>query len=269
MISFSKYTGCGNDFILIDQRVAAFPLTSKTLIERLCDRQKGIGADGIILLENGSDFKMRIFNRDGSEAEMCGNGLRCFAAFILELGYEKKPYTIQVQEESLKVEFIGNEIKAEMGEPKELTLDQALEMEDTSLICHTVNTGVPHAIIFVDSLDIPVNDLGSKIRHHPRFFPKGVNANFVQKLSAKELAIRTFERGVETETLACGTAATASAIIASLKWQMESPISVRTKSLETLEINFKKNNLGVISHVTQTGPAVKLFHGSFDIRGYI
>lgn len=268
MISFSKYSGCGNDFILIDHRVPSFPFDSKALIERLCDRHRGIGADGVIFLEEGSDFKMRIFNRDGSEAEMCGNGLRCFAAFILELGFKKKPYTVQVLEKSLKVEFCGSNVKTEMGDPKDLMLDQSLEVAGKSFTCHTINTGVPHAIVFVDSLDVPIHELGSSLRHHPRFFPHGVNVNFVQRLSKNSLAIRTFERGVEAETLACGTGATASSIIAHLKWQMESPIRVQTKSTETLEINFN-NNLGVISHVTQTGPAVKLFHGSFDIRGIL
>src|SRR5215207_9205320 len=184
MIHFSKYTGCGNDFILIDHRNPIFPLAtyeSKALIERLCDRQKGIGGDGIIFLEEGLEFKMRIFNRDGSEAEMCGNGLRCFAAFILELGFIKKSYTVQVQNQSLRVDFVGDKVKAEMENPKEIELDQTIEIDGKVLNCHIINTGVPHLIIFTSCLDIAVDELGSKLRHHPRFFPKGVNANFVMK----------------------------------------------------------------------------------------
>lgn len=262
MIPFSKYSGCGNDFIMID---SPSPF-SKNCIERLCDRQKGIGADGIIFLEPKSDFSMRIFNSDGSEAEMCGNGLRCTAAFILELGYEKKPYSIKVHDQVLKIEYTEAGIKTEMRDPKGLKMDQSFEID--GMICHTLDTGVPHAVVFVDSLEMPVHELGPKIRHHPHFSPKGVNANFVQRIGANEIEIRTFERGVEAETLACGTGATASAILASLKWDIEAPIFVRTKSQETLEINFLSNQ-GAISQVTQTGPAVKLFHGSFDIRGYL
>lgn len=264
MISFSKYSGCGNDFIMIDQA----PSFSKDLIQRLCHRQKGIGADGVIFLEKGKDFKMHIFNADGSEAEMCGNGLRCLAAFIVERGFKQQPYQVQIQNRALKIDFTETGIKGEMGDPIDLQLDQAVEIDGQRFACHTLDTGVPHAVILVDSLAIPVNEWGSKIRHHPQFAPRGVNVNFIKRVGAQEIAIRTFERGVEAETLACGTGACASAIVSSLKWGMPAPIQVRTKADDTLEINFI-NHRGNISQVTQTGPAVKHFHGIFDIKGYL
>jgi diaminopimelate epimerase len=265
-VRFSKYSGCGNDFILVDHRQPFFPLNDRTLIQKLCHRQLGIGADGIILLEPSSscDLKMRIFNCDGSEAEMCGNGLRCFAQFIYELGFPKKKYLIQTMHQQLTIEPFHNEVKTSMGDPQEIKLDIDLPLDQGNIVAHYLDTGVPHAVIFVDEIEkTPVTDLGNKIRFHSYFAPKGANANFVQKITEKELAIRTYERGVEAETLACGTGATASAVVAALKWQLTPPIAVKTRSRDTLTIDFIQNNNGSITHVTQTGPAVKHFHGEF------
>ena len=270
-IPFSKYSGCGNDFILINNRDYALDLTEKT-IKSLCDRNLGIGADGIILLENGregSDFGMRIFNRDGSEAEMCGNGLRCLGQFIYELGFEKKPYTIQTKERALKVDFANGLIKAEMGDAVDLNMGLKLTIDKSSLECYHLNTGVPHAVVFAEDIKkIPVETLGRQIRHHPHFFPAGTNANFVQKNTDHQIAIRTFERGVENETLACGTGAAASAISAFQKWNMKQPIEVVFSSGDTLEITFTQEG-NAFRSITQTGPALKTFHGVFDMVGYL
>ena len=127
---------------------------------------------------------MHYFNSDGTEAEMCGNGLRCLAAFIVERGFKQQPYQIHIQDKVLRVDFTDTGITTEMGDPKDLKVDQEIQIDSQTITCHTVNTGVPHAVIFVDSLAIPVNELGSKIRHHPHFFPKGVNVNFRPKGSA-------------------------------------------------------------------------------------
>lgn len=270
-IPFSKYSGCGNDFILINNRGGSLRLNEKT-IENLCDRNRGIGADGIIFLENGregSDFGMRIFNRDGNEAEMCGNGLRCLGQFIYELGFDKKAYRIQTKERSLKIDFADGLIKAEMGDAVDLNMDLKLEIEKNPLDCCFLNTGVPHAVVFVEDIKkISVNTLGRQIRHHEQFSPAGTNANFVQKNSDNQIAIRTFERGVENETLACGTGAAASAISACLKWNMNPPIEVVFSSGEKLEITFTHEGKAFTS-ITQTGPALKTFHGVFDMIGYL
>lgn len=253
-MKFSKYSGCGNDFILIDNRSHEFVTDA---VQKLCDRHRGIGADGVILLEEDQDFKMRIFNSDGSQAEMCGNGLRCLGNFILELGYPKKPYQIMTMERTLTIDFIDTYVKAEMGAVQNLTFLEELNG-------YFLNTGVPHAVFFVDKLDqIDITSTGSKIRHHAQFAPSGTNVNFVERISENALSIRTFERGVEAETLACGTGACASATAGRLKWGMQAPIEVQFRSKDKLIINFENDQ------VTQTGPAVKLFHGVFDIRGYL
>lgn len=270
-IPFSKYSGCGNDFILINNRDSSLRLNEKTIVN-LCDRNRGIGADGVIFLENGkgiSDFRMRIFNRDGREAEMCGNGLRCLGQFIYELGFEKKPYQIETKERTLKIELIDDLIKAEMGDAIDLKLDISLKLEENPLSCYSLNTGVPHAVIFVEDIhQVQVSTLGQKIRHHEQFSPAGTNANFVERKAGNQIAIRTFERGVEGETLACGTGAAASAISACQKWNMEQPIEVVFSSGEKLEITFTREGTA-FTQITQTGPALKTFHGVFDMIGYL
>jgi diaminopimelate epimerase len=267
-LPFSKYSGCGNDFILIDHRTPFFSTDDPFLIRRLCHRQKGIGADGLILLENSmlSHFKMRIFNSDGSQAEMCGNGLRCLAQFLQELHLPKKRYTIEVTKQTLEVDYIEGNIRTSMGNPERIQLNLALELDGKQITCHFLDTGVPHAVILMDDIaHISIDALGSKIRHHATFNPKGTNVNFVQKLSSQEIAVRTYERGVEAETLACGTGAAAAAIAATLQWKLELPVTVRTRSNETLTIHFQYDEEGTVSHVTQIGPATKHFHGTFEL----
>lgn len=270
-IPFSKYSGCGNDFILINNRGGSLRLNKKT-IENLCDRNRGIGADGIIFLENGSetsDFGMKIFNRDGSEAEMCGNGLRCLGQFIYELGFDKKTYRIKTKERILTIDFANGLIKAEMGDAIDLNMNLELEIDKTPLNCCFLNTGVPHTVVFVDNIaSTPVNTFGSQIRHHEHFSPAGTNANFVQKNSDHQIAIRTFERGVEDETLACGTGAAASAISAYQKLNMKQPIEVLFSSGDKIEITFTQEGKA-FTQITQTGPALKTFHGVFDMIGYL
>lgn len=265
--AFSKYSGCGNDFIMIDNRSCTFPSNNAALISRLCRRPEGIGADGLILMEASrkADFKMRIFNSDGKEAEMCGNGLRCFNKFLLELGFTSPFHEIETMERKLQVRMAGENVKASMGDPKDIRMNILLLIDGKEYIVHYLDTGVPHAICFVDCVDdLPVNTLGREIRFHPIFQQKGANANFVHCSGASSLSIRTYERGVEQETLACGTGATAAAIAAYLKFKMKPPISVRTKSGESLTIDFTVHE-NQITNVTQSGPAMYHFKGSFAL----
>lgn len=262
-MSFSKYTGCGNDFILIDNRLAIFPHREKALIQELCQRTSGIGADGIVLLEASkkADFKMRIFNSDGSEAEMCGNGIRCLLKFVHELGFPRKMYTIETMKKILQATFMGEDISIQMGLPTDMSWDLEIPLKQQSYVLHHLNTGVPHAVLFVKNIEtIDVRQIGGEIRHHPLFSPRGVNVTFAQIEPKGTLSVRTFERGVEDETFACGTGATAAALASAHKYGLRSPIQVQTRSKEILEIGFSSPG-----NVTLTGAAKLVFRGEVNL----
>lgn len=260
--AFSKYSGCGNDFILIDNRNVKFPVSDACLISKICNRREGIGADGIILLENShlADFRMRIFNADGSEAEMCGNGIRCLAKFIQEDRAENNcQYEIETLERKLQVTLEDGLVKVHMGDPTDSRWNLKVTVADTIYTGHYLNTGVPHFVIFTDNIaSIPVVQLGASLRWHPDFQPKGTNVNFVQKIKDNLIRVRTYERGVENETPACGTGITASALAAGYLFNLPAPIQVLTSTDETIEVDFKS-----LSQVTQKGPAKQIFKGSF------
>lgn len=267
-VPFSKYSGCGNDFIFIDNRRSLFKEANHSLISTLCQRPKGIGADGVIFLENSqkADFKMRIFNSDGGEAEMCGNGIRCLKKYLCELGIENPSLSIETQKSQIQIEDAEGLVKVYMGTPEYQKLDMALKIDGKTLFLQILDTGVPHAVLFVDELEAAdVCNLGRKIRFHPDLGPKGANANFVKILDESTIAIRTYERGVEGETLACGTGATASALAAAIKYHLKAPIEVKTRSHESLIINFSLNQAGFPESVTQTGPVCYHFRGNFAL----
>lgn len=261
---FSKYSGCGNDFILIDDRAVSFPANDKELIRRLCNRQLGIGADGIILLQKGKkgDYSMRIFNSDGSEAEMCGNGLRCLGQFIADLGEKRSTFTVDSMLRQHEIKMLPEGVQTSMGPPQFIEKDVPLSIEGRTLPTYYLDTGVPHAVLFVDQLEqVDVKRFGAKIRHHEHFAPRGANANFVQKINDSKLAVRTFERGVENETQACGTGVTAAALAAHWKWGLKAPLTVQTRSKQELKIDFVRDSNDRITEVYQTGPAEKIFEG--------
>ncbi len=267
-LSFSKYSGCGNDFILFNNLAGQFPAQDSNLIRRICHRQLGIGADGIILLEKAQkgDFRMRIFNSDGTEAEMCGNGLRCLMQFIREQGYKDNEYSIQTMHRQLRVKLKNDQVEMEMGSPSNVSWDVPVEISNKKYRVDYLDTGVPHAILFVEDVArINVNKEGSEFRYHSAFSPKGANMNFVE-LDGNRLKLRTYERGVEQETLACGTGAAAAVIAAVKKHQLKLPVQVEFRSGDTVEVDFKEKN-GRIEEVIQTGPANKIFHGVIDIYG--
>ncbi|MCX7712333.1 MAG: diaminopimelate epimerase [Chthoniobacterales bacterium] len=272
-IQFQKMAGAGNDFILLDNRDGSIPLT-KNLITILCDRHNGIGADGVLIVElpvnSSSDFKMRYFNRDGSEAEMCGNGARCFAKFASSLlpsvpekiSFDTLAGTIQAKL------LPSGEVELAMSQPHSLDGPFQLHLSEIILEAWFLNTGVPHVLTFVeDLLSVPVQEWGSAIRYHQRFAPAGTNANFIQQLEPSKIFIRTYERGVEAETLACGTGATAAALIYSLKYNIPSPISVLVKSGDVLTIRFSQTSspTSPFSDVSLAGPAKVTFTGEFLI----
>lgn len=266
---FAKYVGCGNDFILFDNRTETFPIFSR-LIRQLCHRQQGIGADGLLLLGNSilADFSVRIFNADGSEAEMCGNGLRCLVKWLIHLGFDLPLFRIEVMQSVLSARQKQNDIYLEMPNPKNIQWNLVLPYENQSLRLHYLNTGVPHAVIFVKDIEnTDIFNLGTFVRNHPFFKPQGTNATFVEELDNKKLKIRTFERGVEGETLACGTGATAAALAAAQLRKLKGPISVATRSGEELVIDFRLQNQE-FADVTLTGPAKCTFMGEVELSKY-
>lgn len=261
--AFSKYSGCGNDFILIDDLEEKFPIQNTSLITKLCDRHEGIGADGLVLLQKGGscDFRMRIFNRDGSEAEMCGNGLRCLMAFIHDLGIGKQACTIQTMQRQLKAQVTPHGIQIQMGNAINYRSKINILIDQKNFLIDYLDTGVPHLILFMDSLEgIDVEKLAPKFRYHQEFAPKGANVNFVKILQPGKISIRTYERGVECETLACGTGAAAAAIASAANYTMQLPITVEFKSGDSVIVDFKHEN-GQIRDIVQTGPTRKIFHG--------
>jgi diaminopimelate epimerase len=243
-IPFSKMSGCGNDFILIDNRQKILnPDALGDFVPRVCAPKISVGADGVILIEASpkADFRWRFFKSDGSEAEMCGNGGRCAARFAALKGIASEKLSFETLAGIIEAEVYGRRVKLQMIKPFGLKLDFAVPIEGRSCALHFINTGVPHAIHFVpEASQIKVKDLGNKIRFHAHFQPAGTNANFVQVIDRKRIKVRTYERGVEDETLACGTGAVASALIAGAKGFADSPVAVETSGGEILNIYFQK-----------------------------
>lgn len=257
--------GAGNDFVMLDNRDLALRL-SREQIARLCDRHRGIGADGLLLVEpatGGGDFKMRYYNADGGEAEMCGNGARCFGRFVNALhGEALKSVAFETLAGLISAEFEGERVRINMSEPHSLKLGQPLEVAGETLTVHSINTGVPHAVVFVDDLDkVDVQKLGSGLRCHEAFAPKGANANFVQVIAPGSIAIRTYERGVEGETLACGTGMVACGLIHHELTGAASPVAVKVKGGDTLSIGFASPAPHQYRDVTLFGPADFVFEG--------
>lgn len=269
-LNFVKMQGAGNDFIMIENLAGAISLREKQ-IAALCDRHFGIGADGLMLLEKDPeavyDARMVYFNADGSRAEMCGNGARCFTAFALahDLGNDGK-LTILSDAGPLTATFSGELYTIELTPPRELRLEIPLTLADGPAQVHHVDTGVPHVVRFVDDVRaVQIREAGAELRFHPTFKPRGANANFVQIQEAgKPLLLRTYERGVEDETLACGTGVTAAAILAHLVHGVSKPVNVQVAGGDVLRVDFttsRGNPLGV----TLTGPAKTVFTGSITI----
>ena len=264
-LNFTKMNGAGNDFVMLDNRDLSLALT-KDQIEKLCDRHRGIGADGLLCVEpatEGGDFKMRYYNADGGEAEMCGNGARCFGRFVNHLhGDSLAKIRFETLAGMISAEFEAGQVRINMSAPHGLKLGETLPVAGTHLSVHSVNTGVPHAVVFVEDLEnVPVREWGAALRYHEAFQPKGTNANFAKVLAADSIAIRTYERGVEDETLACGTGMVACALIHHELTGAASPISVLVKGGDTLRIGFTESAPHEYTDVTLFGPADFVFQG--------
>jgi diaminopimelate epimerase len=244
-LTFYKMSGSGNDFILVDNRTAILDGDSLgPFVASICRRKHSVGADGMILLETSdrADFKWRFFNADGGEVEMCGNGGRCAARLAYLKGIAGPRLRFETKAGIIQAEVIGERVKLEMPEPTTPELDYPLHVEEETLTVSSITVGVPHVVIWVGDLETsPVFKVGRAVRYHERYAPAGTNVNFVKQVSEGAFAIRTYERGVEDETLACGTGSVATALIAAAKGMTTSPAALHTRGGETLNIYFEQS----------------------------
>jgi len=257
-ITFFKMSGSGNDFIIVDNREKAVKDNDLPgFIQRICRRKISVGADGFILIEpsDKADFKWRFFNSDGSKAEMCGNGARCVSRFAYINGIAGENLFFETEAGVVSGQIKDDRVKVKMPDPVELRLDYSIDLKNGSVTVCSVNTGVPHVVVMNETVeDINVFELGREIRFHEAFTPAGTNVNFICQQKQGHLAIRTYERGVENETLACGTGSIAAALITSSKAQWQSPINLVTRSGESLTIYFKKDG-SIFSDIFLEGDA--------------
>lgn len=267
MLRFTKMNGAGNDFVLLDNRAGEIALAREE-IARICDRHRGVGADGVLLLEpagNGADFRMRYYNADGGEAEMCGNGARCFARFADRTAGPLEQLTFETPAGVIGARLVGEQVTLQMSQPNDLRLGLEVPVGGENFTASYVDSGVPHVVVPVARIDdLDVRSLGSALRHHPMFAPRGANANFSEQRGPHHIAIRTYERGVEDETLACGTGVVASAILFAANEKIAGPIEVLARGGDTLTVDFTREGEG-FSNVTLTGPADFVFEGEIEL----
>ena len=267
VIKFTKAVATGNDFIIVDNRKSVLGRDIPVIARRLCDRKLSVGADGLLAIEKSgaADFKMRIFNPDGSEAEMCGNGSRCVALYAVTKKIAGRNMTIDTLAGILKASVKADVIKVKLTDPKEIKWNMCLMIHKCPYKLHFTNTGVPHVIYFTDDLDkVNVKEIGASLRYHEEFAPAGTNANFVKVTGKDAIQVRTYERGVEDETLACGTGSVASAIIAAEQEKMTSPVTVETRSGEKLKVYFDMIG-GEFRNVYLEGKATLVFEAEIKI----
>ena len=241
-LEFFKMSASGNDFILIDNRDGKVNNKHKDIqafVAKICRRRHSVGSDGVILIEKSTNavFGWKFFNADGSEAEMCGNGGRCAARFAFINGIAEKEMEFETIAGIIRAAVDGIKVKLQLTSPFDLKLDYPINLEANEIFISSVNTGVPHAILLSDDIDhIQVEDLGRAIRYHKAFGEKGTNVDFVQIVNKENILIRTYERGVEGETYACGTGAVAAGVILTAKGLIKSPVNILTRGGETLKI---------------------------------
>ncbi len=263
---FWKMHGAGNDFVLLDDRPARFPSEDAARIRRLCDRHAGIGGEGLILMQasDSAHVRMRFFNPDGTETGMCGNGARCLARLAFDLGAAPTPMTLETGAGLLRAEVLGTGVCLHLPPPAP-AVRRMLSLGSRSIECHAMDTGVPHAVCLVPSaaaleaLDVAGD--GALIRRHPAFAPAGTNADFMVVTGPRALRVRTYERGVEAETPACGTGILACALTAGQLGLVAPPVAVACAHGDVLEVGFRRTAAG-FADVTLLGPAAYAFEGT-------
>jgi diaminopimelate epimerase len=265
-LPFARMHGCGNDFVVIDDRAGLWHARRELLARELCDRRKGLGGDGLILIQNGdgADFRMTYINRTGMDGEMCGNGARCTVLRAAQLGIIGSGGTMATDAGPIRAALAGNIITLQMTPPIDERAPLTLEIAGERFEGWTIDTGVPHVVAFLsdeaalNALD--VDSIGRAIRHHVAFAPRGVNANFAVRRADGSFRMRTYERGVEMETLACGTGAVAVGLMAHRKYGSASPVTIHPTGGGVLEISFKAA-AGGFTEVTLAGPAELIAEG--------
>lgn len=263
-INFTKMVASGNDFVVIANILRSPVSNPRFLAKKICDRKHAVGADGLLVLEKSkiADVKMCIFNPDGSEAQMCGNGARCVALYL-----GKPNVKIETRAGIIESQVNGENVRIKLTNPKNLRLNIPIKVNNRTLRVNFINTGVPHTVIFVAGLDkIDVLNLGRQIRYHKRFSPQGTNVDFVEMAKNNSIKVRTYERGVEDETLACGTGAVASALVMSCELVVRSysKINVHTQSGEKLKVYFDKTGYK-FSNVWLEGKARIVYTGVYHV----
>jgi diaminopimelate epimerase len=271
-IDFWKMSGAGNDFVVIDNRRGT--VTEPVAFARVvCDRRRGVGADGLLLLENSnrSDFQMKYYNADGSYGGMCGNGGRCISRFAyLKEIVASEQIKFDALDHVYRAQILKDDVKLTMKNPSDIRSNEMLPMDGLNLISHYIDTGSPHCVIFLDQnkdilgtlRDLDVYGIGKTIRYHKSFSPNGTNVNFVEGVDSNTIRIRTYERGVEAETLACGTGSVASAILANQIGGVRAPVVVQTQSGESLQVDFQNRGMSVYEEVSLLGSAHVTFAGA-------
>ncbi|MBN1671414.1 MAG: diaminopimelate epimerase [Kiritimatiellae bacterium] len=263
-IPFWKMHGAGNDFILVDDRMRRFPGTDTAWLARIGARRTGVGCDGIMLIQESdcADLKMVFFNPDGSPAGMCGNGARCVARLARELGIAGEAMSIETGAGLVRAECLAAGIRLHLTPPRDWVLERALDVDGERVCYSAVNTGVPHVVIDCEDVDrVDIAAVAPRIRGHAAFQPQGTNVNYAALTGPSALAVRTYERGVEAETLACGTGIVAAAVLAGLRGRLRPPVRVMASSGDTLEVDFRLTTDGPAA-VTLLGPAAHVFRGT-------
>lgn len=283
-ISFAKMSGAGNDFILIYKDSFPDLVLSEKLVQNLCNRHNGIGADGIITISGSNDyaFVMEYFNADGSTGSLCGNGARCALTYASKVFRLQNEVIFLSNGTKYRGEILDNNVRFYFNEPKELKQNFKVKAANQLISVDYINTGSPHVIIHIDEIlkdpamltsryldlnDIPVYTLGREIRYLPEFSPEGTNVNFVNVVGGK-LYIRTYERGVEDETLACGTGSAASAVISFLRKELNPPVKLMTHGGDELIVDFKFED-ETIKGLSLKGPVKTTFTGEFLLNKYL
>jgi len=271
-IPFVKMHASGNDFIIIDNRMGLVFSDVMDKVIRLCRRRFSVGADGLILIEDSdvADFRWYYFNPDGSEVEMCGNGSRCAARFAFMKGIAGRELSFETLAGIIKAEVRDGSVKVQLTKPFDLRKAISLNLgEACPREADFINTGVPHVVYFVEDLEsLDVHGLGSRTRCHETFAPVGTNANFVWVHGRNDMTIRTYERGVESETMACGTGATAAALVAGARGVVDSPVRLKTRGGSTLTVYFNWDG-NEFSDVYLEGDAVLVYQGVLEEGAFL
>ncbi|WP_459939354.1 diaminopimelate epimerase [Desulfonatronum parangueonense] len=264
-----KMQGSGNDFVLLDNReLRLAPAEMAGWAKAVCRKAFGMGSDGLIFLDKSHDradvdYFWHFFNADGSRAEMCGNGSRCAARLAYELGLADREHVLGTDAGPITAEVLPEQdlVKVQLTPARDLLLDIALPLDGQIIDVHYVNTGVPHLVVFVpDVQSVNIAELGPRFRYHPRFAPSGTNVNFVQVINSDNLLLRTYERGVEGETFACGTGAAASALVSQALARTGAHVQVRTSGQDLLGITIDNDTLFL------TGKAMLVFVATLNLR---